>query len=130
MHMVGASAKWEAAPHRHEHAGIRGAGWARLIACLGTLCILRTASACTSLVASNGATVDGTLVAYNADDYDHYGALQHFPAALHAPGTMRQVYDVDSRAHLGEIPEANATFNVVRRAPITERPASFLCCCC
>ena len=29
---------------------------------------------------------------------------------------MRKIYDVDSRAYLGEIPEASTTFNVVHYA--------------
>ena len=69
------------------------------------------------MLASSGATDDGTAyVTYNADDYDHYGFLQFFPAATHPNGTMRAVYDVDSREYLGSIPEAPATFNVVHYA--------------
>ncbi len=70
--------------------------------------------ACTNLIAGKNATVDGsTLISYAADSYGMYGALYHFPAAEHKPGTMRPIYEWDTGRYLGEIPEAARTYNVI-----------------
>ena len=42
-----------------------------------------------------------------------FGYLCHFPAAQHAPGTMRDIYDWDSGKYLGKIKEAKQTYNVI-----------------
>lgn len=39
--------------------------------------------------------------------------MMHFPAADHAPGTMRDIHDFTSGVYLGQIPEAPHTYNVV-----------------
>jgi hypothetical protein len=52
-------------------------------------------------------------LAYNADDVNLYGSLGHYPAADHADGTLREIWDWDDGIFLGEIPEAPHTFNVV-----------------
>lgn len=39
--------------------------------------------------------------------------MYHYPAGVHEAGSMRQIYDWDSGAYLGEIPEANETYNVI-----------------
>ena len=72
------------------------------------------ALACTSLIAAKGATDDGsTMVTYAADSHTLYGELYHQPAADHAPGTMRPVYDWDSGEYRGEIPEAAHTYATI-----------------
>ena len=53
------------------------------------------------------------MIAYNADSPTLFGFLYHYPAATHPPGTMRSVYDWDSGVYLGDIPEAEETYNVV-----------------
>ncbi len=72
------------------------------------------ALACTSLIAARGATADGsTMITYAADSHTLYGELYHQPAADHAPGTMRAVYDWDSGAYRGEIPEVAHTYATI-----------------
>eukprot|EP01035_Chromulina_nebulosa_P021442 gene21442-27775_t len=53
------------------------------------------------------------MVAYNADSSNLYGSLYHYPASDHSIGEMRQVYNWDSGYYIGEIPEAEHTYNVV-----------------
>ncbi len=72
------------------------------------------ALACTSLIATPGATADGsTLVTYAADSHTLYGDLPFKPAADHKPGEMRKIYDWDSNRYLGEIPEVAHTYAVM-----------------
>lgn len=56
------------------------------------------------------------MISYAADSHTLYGALYHFPAANHTAGEMRGIYDWDSGSYLGQIPEANYTYNVVGNA--------------
>lgn len=80
---------------------------------LSSLCV-PDAGACTNLIAGKKATTDGSvLLTYAADSYTRFGELCHFPAALHAPGDMRHIVRWGSYKHLGEIPEAERTFNVI-----------------
>lgn len=72
------------------------------------------ALACTNLIAAKGATTDGSvMMTYSADSHNLYGFLHHAKAGKHAPGSMRQIYEWDTNKHLGEIPEAPETYNVV-----------------
>jgi len=72
------------------------------------------ALACTNLIATRGATADGSnIVTYAADSHSLYGELYHQPAADHAPGSMRKVVEWDTGKPLGEIPEVPHTYNVV-----------------
>ena len=72
------------------------------------------ASACTNFIVGKNASADGSVICtYNADDYGMFINLCHFPAAKHAPGTMRQVYDWDTGEYRGEILEAAETYNVI-----------------
>lgn len=72
------------------------------------------ALACTNLIATKGATVDGSnIVTYAADSHSLYGELYHQPAADHPAGAMRKVVEWDTGKPLGEIPEAPHTYNVV-----------------
>jgi dipeptidase len=76
--------------------------------------ILNLASSCSNIVVSSGASADkSTLLAYNADSSTLYGSIYHYPAADHAEGALREVYDWDSGRYLGNIPEARHTYNVV-----------------
>lgn len=73
-----------------------------------------TASACTNFLVGKKASKTGaTYISYSADSYGMYGRLLHFPAAKHAPGTMRKIVDGDTHRFLGEIPEAPETYNVM-----------------
>ena len=72
------------------------------------------AMACTSLIATPGATTDGSaMITYAADSHTLYGELYSTPAADHAPGEMRKVYDWDTGRYLGEIPQPPHTYATV-----------------
>jgi dipeptidase len=79
---------------------------------------VQVAKSCTNLIVTQGASSDGSiLLAYNADDTELMGMLYHYPAkTTNGTGKMRKIYSWDNGAFLGEIPEANATFNVVGNA--------------
>lgn len=79
-------------------------------------CVSASASAlaCTGLIATPGATADGSaLVTYAADSHTLYGELYYKPAADHAKGEMRKVKDWDSGRLLGEIPEVPHTYTTI-----------------
>lgn len=72
------------------------------------------ANACSNVIVSPGASKDhSSYIAYNADSATLFGSLYHYPAADHAEGTLREIYDWDSGRYLGNIPEAAHTYNVV-----------------
>ena len=72
------------------------------------------ANACTNFLITKGASTDGScMISYAADSHVLYGELYHYPATDHAPGAMRDVYDWDGGAYLGQIPEIAHTYNVV-----------------
>lgn len=69
---------------------------------------------CTNLIVGRKASADGSvMITYSADDYGSYGFLHFYPAADHAPGTMRKLYDYETNNYLGEIPEVAHTYNVI-----------------
>ena len=70
--------------------------------------------ACTNVLVSKGASVDGSvMVSYAADSHWLYGELYFREAADHPFGTMRKIYDWDSNRYIGEIEEASHTFKRV-----------------
>ena len=72
------------------------------------------ANACTNFLITKGASADGScMISYAADSHVLYGELYHYPAADHAPGEMRDVYDWDGGMFRGRIPEVAHTYNVV-----------------
>ena len=72
------------------------------------------ALACTNFIVGKKASADGSVIcSYNADDYGMFINLCHFPAAKHAKGEMRQIYDWDTNEYHGQIPEAPETYNVI-----------------
>jgi len=72
------------------------------------------AAACTNFIVGKNASKDGSVMCtYSADDYGMFQYLAHYPAAKHAKGEMRQIYDWDTNVHHGQIPEAAETYNVV-----------------
>ena len=72
------------------------------------------AMACTNLIVGKAASADGSvIVSYSADSYGMYGYLCHYPAAVHAPGTWREILDWESGRYTGRIPEAAQTYNVI-----------------
>lgn len=81
---------------------------------ISLLPFLVAVQACSNIIVSLGASADkSTMVAYNADSGSLFGSLYHYPAADHAPGSVREVYDWDSGKYLGSIPEVPHTYNVV-----------------
>jgi len=73
-----------------------------------------TASACTSILVSRGASADGsTMITYAADSHTMYGELYHYPAASYPAGARREIIDWDSGKRHGSIPEARRTYAVV-----------------
>lgn len=68
--------------------------------------------ACTSLIATKGATADGSVfITYAADSHTLYGDMPSLAAADHAPGEMRKVFDWDTGRYLGEIPQPAHTYS-------------------
>ena len=72
------------------------------------------AEACTNFIVGKKASTDGSVIcSYNADDYGMFIGLCHYPAAKHAVGDMRQIYNWDTGVYQGQIPEASETYNVI-----------------
>ena len=72
------------------------------------------AMACTNFIVAKGASTDGSVIcSYNADSYGAFMNLAHYPAAKHQKGDMRKIYEWDTNKYLGEIPEAEQTWNVI-----------------
>ena len=73
-----------------------------------------SALACTSLMATPGATETGSsFVTYAADSHTLYGALYKQDAADHPKGAMRDVVEWDTGKLLGQIPEAEHTYATI-----------------
>jgi dipeptidase len=75
---------------------------------------VHTSFACTNFLITKGASTDGsTMITYAADSHVLYGELYHWPAASYPEGTMLKVYEWDTGEYLGEIEQAERTYNVV-----------------
>jgi dipeptidase len=71
-------------------------------------------NACTNFLVTKGASTDGsTFVSYAADSHVLYGELYYWPAATYEKGTMLDVYEWDTGKFLGQIKQAEKTYNVV-----------------
>ncbi|MBO4812274.1 MAG: C69 family dipeptidase [Prevotella sp.] len=72
------------------------------------------AMACTNFIVGKKASKDGSVIcSYSADSYGMFQGLAHFPAAKHQKGEMLKVYDWDTNRYLGEIAQAEQTWNVI-----------------
>ncbi len=70
--------------------------------------------ACTNLIVGKKASQDGSvLVSYSADSYGMYGNMYRHVGGVHSKGETRKIYDWDTDKYLGEIPQAERTYNVV-----------------
>ncbi len=70
--------------------------------------------ACTNFIVGAKASIDGSVMcSYSADSYGAFMQMLHFPAAKHAKGEMRKIYEWDTNRYLGEIPEARQTYGVL-----------------
>ncbi|MFW6224586.1 MAG: dipeptidase, partial [Bacteroidota bacterium] len=59
-------------------------------------------------------SADGsTMVSYAADSPMLYGELYFWPAADHAEGAMKEIYEWDTGKYLGKIPQVKHTYSVV-----------------
>ena len=86
----------------------------RLYVLSAILSISAYALACTNFIVGKNASVDGSVIcSYNADSYGAFMWLYHYPAAKHQKGDMRKIFEWDTNKYLGEIPEAEETYNVV-----------------
>jgi len=85
-----------------------------ILTLLAAACIAPRVSACTNFIVGKGASTDGSVMCtYNADSYNLFIGLCHYPAGKHPKGTMRKIYNWDTNEYLGEIPEAEETYNVI-----------------
>ena len=62
--------------------------------------------ACTSILVGKKAST------YNIDAWGAMHRMPRFEAGTHSPGTMREIYDRDTRVYHGKIPEAPVTYLV------------------
>ena len=90
----------------------------RLVAILAIitfqLSLFNSASACTNLIVSKGASADGsTFITYAADSHTRYGQLRFCPAADHQPGETLRLYNYGSLKFQIEIPQPAHTYQVV-----------------
>ncbi|MBQ8520339.1 MAG: C69 family dipeptidase [Bacteroides sp.] len=70
--------------------------------------------ACTNFIVGKAASRDGSvMVSYSADSYGMFGELYHYPAAVHPKGAMRAIHEWDTGKYLGQIKEAQQTYNVI-----------------
>lgn len=85
-----------------------------ILTVVGFLLGLNTANACTNFLITKGASVDGsTMVSYAADSHVLYGELYHWGARTWPKGTIVDVYEWDTGEFLGQIEQAERTYNVV-----------------
>ena len=78
------------------------------------LSIAASALACTSLIATPGATADNSvIITYAADSHNLYGELYSSPAKDYPKGAMRKIHDWDTGKYLGEIPQVRHTFATI-----------------
>jgi dipeptidase len=71
-------------------------------------------NACTNLIITPEISSDSsTMIAYNADSISLFGSLYHYNATKYPRGSMRNIYSWDSGEYLGQITEAEETYNVV-----------------
>ena len=70
--------------------------------------------ACTNVIVTKGASIDGSnLVSYAADSHQLYGELYFAPAAVWNAGDMRQINEWDTGKFLGHIPQISRTYQRV-----------------
>jgi dipeptidase len=73
--------------------------------------IVQQALACTSILVTKGASLDGsTMITYSMDSHELYGKVAYRPAGIHIPGTMREVFHGETGVFLGRVNEAPRTY--------------------
>ena len=70
--------------------------------------------ACTNVLVTRGASVDGSnMISYAADSHGLFGELYYAPAGTWNAGDLRKVYEWDTGKYLGEIPQVSRTYQRV-----------------
>lgn len=88
--------------------------FAILLLTVGVTGGFNTSEACTNVLVTKGASVDGsTIISYSADSHDLYGELYYWPGREWPEGEMLNVYDWDTGKYLGQIPQARKTYTVI-----------------
>ena len=83
-----------------------------IIACL--TCMENSSSACTNIIVTPGASVDGSaIVSYAADSHVLYGELYFHPAADWKRGSSLEVTEWDTYRPLGRIPQVAHTWQTM-----------------
>lgn len=73
-----------------------------------------TSFACTNVIVTKGASVNGTtMVSYAADSHQLYGELYFTPAAKHRKGDTLSVCEWDTGRYLGHIAQVERTYQTV-----------------
>ena len=68
---------------------------------------------CTSILVGKKASVDGSVMCtYNIDSWGAMHKMYRYEGGSHPAGTMRKIYDRDTRTYHGQIPEAPVTYLV------------------
>ena len=83
-----------------------------MVAALSLIC--NDSRACTNILVTQGASVDGSaLISYAADSHGLYGELYYAPAGVWKAGDMRQINEWDTGKYLGMIPQVARTYKRV-----------------
>ena len=70
--------------------------------------------ACTNVLVTKGASVDGSnMISYAADSHQLFGELYYEPAGVWGANDMRAVYEWDTGKFLGHIPQVPRTYQRV-----------------
>lgn len=70
--------------------------------------------ACSNILITKGATADGScMVSYAADSHQLFGELYFLKGGKFGKNAMRQVYNWDTGAYMGEIPQVRRTWQRV-----------------
>ena len=70
--------------------------------------------ACTNVLVTKGASVDGSnMISYAADSHQLYGELYYAPAGVWNTGDIRKIHEWDTGKYLGEIPQVGRTYQRV-----------------
>ncbi len=83
-----------------------------LLLAVVALC-LPPSEACTSILVGKKASADGSVMCtYSIDSWGACHKMYRYEAGKHPSGTMRKIYDRDTRVYHGQIPEAPETYLV------------------
>ncbi len=83
-----------------------------LLLAVVALC-LPPSEACTSILVGKKASTDGSVMCtYSIDSWGACHKMYRYEAGKHPSGTMRKIYDRDTRVYHGQIPEAPETYLV------------------